>query len=174
MLKSEVFAFFSNSKETIITILILIKSCQISRKKTTSGLLYPAVESLSLEIFKNCLHAILCNVLQDDPAGVGRLDQIISSGAFQPDPFCDSVICVHMCLPLHVNTHIHSHLKSLEADFSKMRTRQKPGSGIGLSNHARSCKSTQPAEAKLYESLFLPNCNGVVMHPQSSIRRGHV
>lgn len=51
-----------------------------------------------------------------------------------------------------------------------MRTRQKLGLGTDLLNHARYCKSTQPAEAKLYVSLLLPNCDGVVMHQQSSIR----
>ncbi|KAJ7423196.1 hypothetical protein BTVI_10858 [Pitangus sulphuratus] len=48
------------------------------------------VESPSLEVFRNCLDAILCNGLWDDPALAGRFDQV--TGSFQPSPFCDSVI----------------------------------------------------------------------------------
>lgn len=47
------------------------------------------MESPSLEIFKTCLDTILCFVVWDDPAGSGRLDQMVFHGPFQLDPFCD-------------------------------------------------------------------------------------
>lgn len=52
------------------------------------------VESPSLEILKIHLDTILCHVLWDDPAWVWRLEQMTHCDPFQPDPFCDSIICV--------------------------------------------------------------------------------
>lgn len=48
------------------------------------------VRSSSLEILKNNLSAVLCNVLQDDPTCAGRLDQMTHYGPFQPYTFCNS------------------------------------------------------------------------------------
>lgn len=47
-----------------------------------------AVEPPSPEIFENYLDTNLSNVLWDDPAGAGRLEQMTHRGLFQPDPFC--------------------------------------------------------------------------------------
>lgn len=43
--------------------------------------------------FQTCSAEInLCNVLWNDPAWAGRLNQIIHCGPFQPAPFWDCVI----------------------------------------------------------------------------------
>lgn len=47
------------------------------------------VESSFLRIFKNPLKTILCPVLWNDPAWIGRLDQMCHSCPFQTHPFCD-------------------------------------------------------------------------------------
>ena len=49
------------------------------------------VESPSLETFKPCLDAFLCPC-SGVPAQAGGLGKMISSGPFQPLPFCDTVI----------------------------------------------------------------------------------
>ena len=49
------------------------------------------VESPSLEIFKTCLDAYLCDLVWGSCFGRG-LDSMISGGPFQPLQFCDSVM----------------------------------------------------------------------------------
>lgn len=50
------------------------------------------MESCSMEILKNDLDVILCNVFYGDLAWAGRLDKITQCGPFQHNPFCESVI----------------------------------------------------------------------------------
>ncbi|RMC09947.1 hypothetical protein DUI87_12734 [Hirundo rustica rustica] len=52
------------------------------------------VESPSLEIFKNGLDSFSSNVIQVDPALVGRMDQMSHCGPFEPHAFSNSVIPV--------------------------------------------------------------------------------
>lgn len=53
------------------------------------------LESPSLKIFENRLDAILCNTLQDPPAG--RLDQMIHCSPFQLHPFCETRLHYFQC-----------------------------------------------------------------------------
>ena len=50
-----------------------------------------AVDSPSLEIFKTCLDAYLCSLLQGACFGRGVWTSMVSRGPFQPLQFCDPV-----------------------------------------------------------------------------------
>lgn len=56
-----------------------------------TGTGFPERYSVYLEIFTNCLDAVLCSVLWDDPAWAGRLVQMTYCHPIQPYPICDSV-----------------------------------------------------------------------------------
>lgn len=49
------------------------------------------IKSPSQEILKNHVDELMFNVLWDDPAWAGGLDQTTHCGPFQPGTFCDSV-----------------------------------------------------------------------------------
>lgn len=65
-------------------------SSQWGQWSTGTGCPGRLVECSSLEIFKTCLDAYLCNLLQGAWFGM-QLDSMISRGPFQPLQFCDSV-----------------------------------------------------------------------------------
>lgn len=63
--------------------------CAVTRH--WKALPWESVESLSLEIIKNCLASTLCHVLWDDPSWRGCWNGLTPCGPLQPDPLCDSV-----------------------------------------------------------------------------------
>lgn len=66
------------------------------------------VESLLLEIFKNCPDDILCHVLWNYPAWAGMLDQMTHRGPFHLEPFCDFSPHQNVAAKWSINIKIYS------------------------------------------------------------------